>query len=72
MSAEIIPLVRPESVDEAWKVYAALCDEVSSNPHLLVDREHCQRRIRAHVGFQKLYLADCQAPDNLVPFRRPR
>lgn len=57
MSAEIIPLPRPDGgeVELAWATHRAFARAEAADPSLLDDVAHCRARDRAKREFDRLY-----------------
>lgn len=56
MSAVVIPLASPHSVNDAWENYAVLARQLSEDATLLFDRGFNEELARRHRKWEKLFL----------------
>lgn len=57
MSADVIPIVRPEAVNRAWDTYQAHIMRSSHDRTLLSDREYMEKWARLEREWKRLFWA---------------
>jgi hypothetical protein len=56
MSADIIPMVCPSRLDEAWDEHCHFARKVIAEPQLLLDRRFMEGAVKAEARWKRLFL----------------
>lgn len=54
--SNVIPLIRPESIDAAWEEFAKHASRLHDEPRLILSRSYMEQHIRLHERFRRLFL----------------